>query len=663
MKKLLLLILIGAFFTQCTPKASKTVSQTIDFRSKAPTPKSAPEISFGDYDSYTMDNGLRLIVVNNKKVPKLSVQLFIDRKPISEGDKAGYIEFSGDLLSRGSKTKTKAQIDEDIDFLGASFSTFSKGFYISGLSKHADKMLEIASDAVLHPAFNKKEFEKIKKQKLSALASAKEDPNAISSNVSDVVNYGKSHPFGEVVSEKTVENISIDDCRQYYQDYFAPENAYLIFVGDIDLEKAKSISNKYFGDWNKKSKYIGETSKVVLPNKTNVSFVGKRGAVQSVINITYPLDLKSNSSDLIKARVLNTLVGGFFRSRLNQNLREDHAYTYGIHSRLRDNMDIGEFTASASVRNEVTDSAIYQIMYELKKIRTEKVGEKELELVKSVMAGNFGRSLERPRTIANFALKTERFNLPKNFYHDYLKNLSMVTADDIMEMANKYIKPNAANIVVVGDKSVVEKLEKFGDVKYLDVYGNKVEAKTSAKVNITKKDLFDKSYNALGDKSVLDKISKTEAEYIAKMQEMELKIWEAKVKGEKYAMKTMMMGQTMQSKIYNKGKGVEIARGVKNEMTDEELKEVQLNTYPFAIQSLMNNDKSKLTGIENVDGKDYYVVEVKNDDQTELYYFNTKTFLVERQDVIVSQGGKAMTIKYILSDYKANRNEPWKIHY
>lgn len=652
MKKILFLILIGGFFMQCSPKVNKSVSQKIDFRSKAPAPKAAPEVSFGDYDSFTMENGLRVIVVKNSKVPKLTIRLFIDRKPILEGEKAGYIEFAGALLSRGTKTKTKAQIDEDIDFLGSSFSTFSKGFYISGLSRHADKMLEIASGAVLNPAFTKEEFEKIKKQKLSEIASAKEDPNSISSNVSDVLNYGSNHPFGEIVTENTVNNISIEDCKKYYNDYFAPEKGYLVFVGDIDFEKAKSISNKYFGGWNKSAKSISDIADVTFPDKTKVSFVGKRGAVQSVIAITYPVDLKPNSPDLIKARVLNTIIGGFFRSRLNQNLREDHAYTYGIRSRLSDNMNVGQFRASASVRNEVTDSALYQVIYELNKIKTEKIDQEELDLVKSVMAGNFGRSLEKPRTIANFALKTERFNLPKNYYHDYLKNLSMVTADDVMEMAKKYIKPDAANIVVVGDKSVIDKLGQFGEVTMYDVEGEVIENTDSKKVDLTLKELLNKSYLALGKKEILDKVSKIESEYIAKMQGMEMKIWEAKVDGQKYAMKMEMMGQTMQSKKFDGKKGMVSSRGVEKEMTSEELDDSKQNTYVFGAVSLMNNKDAKLVGTENVDGVDYYVVEVKSENQTELYYFNSNDYLIKMQEIIVSQNGQSQTMKYTFSDFK-----------
>ncbi len=649
MKKLIIVLLLGVFFMQCSPKINKKTAN-IDFRSVVPSPKPAPEIKFGQYKSFAITNGLRVIVVNNKKVPTVSVRLFLDRKPIKEGGKAGYIELAGDLLSRGSLTRTKAQLDEEIDYLGAYFSTFSKGFYLSGLSRHIDKMMEIASDAVLNPAFKQNEFDKLVKQKLSALAADKEDPNSISSKVSDALNYGKNHPFGEMVTEETIKNITLDDCKKYYKDYFSPELGYLVFVGDIDAKKAKELAFKYFGKWNNVGKTIDPLPSILFPSQTSVGFVPKTGAVQSVVAVTYPVKLKPTSPDLIKTRVLNTIIGGFFRSRLNQNLREDHAYTYGIHSSLRDNMEVGEFIARASVRNEVTDSAITQILYELNRIRTEKVPEDELKLVKSVMAGNFGRALEGPNAIANFALKTERFKLPKNFYRDYLKNLEKVTADDIYNMAQKYIRPDNANIVVVGDKSVAEKLNKFGKVSYYDIYANKAEMAKSS--NISLKKLFSNNIKAIGGKDAVQKIKSLETEFVAKMQGMELKLWELKVNGKKYAMKMEMMGQTMQSEVYNGTKGIQSAQGQKKAMEEKDLEEAKKSSLIFPVLSLMNSKKAKLTGVEKIDGVDYFTVEEKADSKTEIYYFNKKTYLLDRHDIIMSFNGKSQKMSFKLSDYK-----------
>lgn len=657
MKQIFFMILLGFVFVQCSPKVKTNVvsqpQENKDFRAVAPAPQPAPEIKFGDYDVITLDNGLKVIIVENHKIPKVTMRLFLDRKPVLEGDKAGYIEFMGELLSRGSKNRDKAELDEQLDFLGASFSTFSQGFYLSGLSKYADEMLSIASDAVLNPVFPKDEFEKIKTQKLSELAQAKEDPNTISSNVSSVVNYGKNHPYGEMVTEETVNNITLNDCIDYYNKSFNPSNGYLVFVGDIDDDEARELSEKYFKNW--KSKNLEEQSfgGVNPPAKTVVDFVPKRGAVQSVIAVTYPVDLKPENPDLIKSRVMNTLLGGFFRSRLNQNLREDHAYTYGIRSSLRDDPYSGEFMARASVRNEVTDSALYQVLYEINRLRTEMVPEKELNLVKSVMTGSFGRSLEDPRTIANFALKTERLGLPKNFYHDYLKNLSKVTSQDIMDMAKKYLKPDNANIVVVGDKSTVaEKLKTFGDLKFFDPFGNELVEDKATGESMDLDKLYGKNGEALGGFDKLKSVKTLETEYVATIQGMEMKMWELKENGKKSATKMEMMGQVMQEQRFDGEKGLQIIQGQKKPMSDDEIRDIKSDTYVFPVCGLKHDDKVSFAGSENVDGEKYYIVEQKSGDKSTVYFFNAKTFLLDRVEINVSANGRQQKIIQKFLDYK-----------
>ncbi len=652
MKKILFLIFIGAFLAQCTPKTKNVVVDKVDFRSKAPTPKKASEFQFGDSEIFDLANGMKVIVVENDKVATASVRLFIDAAPITEKEKAGSAEFAGDLLSRGSSKYSKAELDEAIDFIGSNFNTGSRGFFISGLSKHIDKMMALASDAVLNPTFPEDEFEKIKTQKLSVLASNKDDANAISNNVSSVLNYGEDHPYGEIVTEETVNNITIDDCKNYYENYFGPKNSYLVFVGDIDANKAKTLAEKYFGKWNKKTLSTKNIPKVVLPTSTKVSFIPKRGAVQSVIDVTYPVELRQNTPDLVKAKVMNTLLGGFFRSRLNQNLREDNGYTYGIYSYLSPDNYIGSFSASASVRNEVTDSAIAQVLYEMDRLRTGEITQKEFDLVKNVMAGNFGRSLESPQTIANFALSIERFNLPKDFYKNYLKTLEGVTIADVKAMANKYIKPDKANIIVVGDKeSVLPKLAVFGEVNTYDIYGKPMKEETNLP-ELTLDDLYGKHMDALGGVDAMHKIKSIETEYKADVQGMAMKIWEAKVNGEKMAMKMSVMGQEVQSKVFDGTNGYETVQGQRTKMEEEDLKSAKFSSFVFSVCGLRKSEDAKYLGSETVDGKGYYVVENTMGEDKTLYYFNAETFLIDFEEQIVSVQGQTQTMKSKYPKYK-----------
>ena len=653
MKKILLIILSGVFFMHCTPKmVTENKVPPFDFRSVAPAPKPAPSIEFGDYQIFTLENGLKVIVVENSKVPQIGIRLFLDRKPFVEGVKAGVAEFTGEMLSKGSLTKSKQQLDEEVDFLGAQFSTSLNGFNISGLSKYSDEMLAIASDAVLNPAFPQSEFDKIKTQKLSGLASLKEDANAISGMVSSVLNYGGQHPYGELVTEESCNNLMVDDCKALYNKYFNAYNSYLVFVGDINGETANALANKYFGKWYNKGFATDPLPKVKFPDKTTANFVAKRGAVQSVIGVTYPVDLKPNSADLIKVRVMNTILGGYFRSRLNQNLREDRGYTYGIRSSLNDDMEIGQFYTSAAVRNEVTDTAIDQVLFELKKLRNDPVAAEELKVVKSVMTGNFGRALENPGTIAEFALKTERYKLPKNYYRDYLKNLEAVTAEDVMQMAQKYLNPDKCNILVVGDKATLsEKLKKYGNVNQFDIFGKPVVEEKTSSVSLSLKDLLNKNIEAIGGQKNIDNVKTMESTYIAEMQGMKLEIWELKTEGMKSAMKVQMMGQVMQEQVCNGEKGYQAVQGQKKDLSEQELKDAIDEAYIFPVQGFQS-DKYTLGNTENIEGTEYYTLVSKSDNKSSVYYFNTRTFLLEMEEMTLSEGENSQTITREFKDYK-----------
>jgi len=341
-------------------------------RTNAPQPKPAREIKIGEYQSFTLKNGLRIFVVENHKLPRLQFSIQLLHKPMLEGAKAGYVSMAGDLMGTGTATRPKAQLDEEVDFIGASLSTSASGLFASSLTKHSGKLLELMTDVLYNPAFQQEELDKIKTQTLSGISAGKEDPGTISANVRSVLLYGKNHPYGELTTETSVEAITLEDCKRYYEEYFKPNNAYLVMVGDISLKDAKKIAEKNFARWEPAEIKNQEFPAPTPPQKTYVALVDRPASVQSIINIAYPVNLKIGSEEVLKARVMNHILGGDFSSRLNQNLREKHGYTYGSGSQLTSDELVGRFTASASVRNEVTDSAVHELLYEMKRIAGER---------------------------------------------------------------------------------------------------------------------------------------------------------------------------------------------------------------------------------------------------------------------------------------------------
>lgn len=441
-------------------------------RSIRPEPAPAKPIEFGDYEVYKLKNGLTIIVVENDKLPRVSFSLVVDRDPIIEGDKAGYVGLAGELLRQGTTNRSKEQLDEEIDFIGASLFTGSSNVYAAGLSKYEDKLVELLADVALNPSFPQEEFEKLKKQSLSGIENAKDDPNSLSSRIFNQSLYGSDHPYGELESDKTIENISLEDCKNYYNTYWAPNKTYITVVGDIKARKAKKLIKKHFGDWQPKEVPSAEFPKVPEYDGTVVNVVNRNSSVQTVLSLGNTIDLKPGNPDIVKLRVANQILGGGSMGRLFQNIREDKAYTYGAYSSYDSDRLVGEFSASASVRNEVTDSAIVEFIKEFKRLQNEAVSEETLQAAKNNINGSFGRSLESPQTIASFALNIQRYNLPEDYYENYLKRLEEVSVEDVMSAAKTYI--NTENLVITATgkgAEIAPTLEKFGPVKYYDFYG------------------------------------------------------------------------------------------------------------------------------------------------------------------------------------------------
>lgn len=634
-------------------------------RTKAPSPQPNPEIKITIPDAITLDNGMKVIVVENHKLPKVSFQLFIDYPVYVEGEKAGLSGVFGELMACGTNTYSKDEFDEKIDYIGASLGTTSRGFFASSLKKHTSQLLELLSDMVLHPAFPESDFERIKSQTLSNLATISTDPNAISGIVSGVVNYGKDHPYGEVSTEETVNNITLEDVKAYYAKYFIPNYAYLVVVGDVTQAEGKEYANKYFGSWKKGTELKEQVYTAPQSTGNVVYFVDKPGAVQSVINVTHTVDLKPGHPDEIALRILNGILGGgSFSARLMANLREDKAYTYGCYSDISSDPILGEFSAGGSFRNEVTDSALVQILFEIDKISKNLVEESEITLIKSSITGGFARSLERPETIARFALNTIRYNLPKDYYQNYLVNLEKVTREDLLRVAQKYLQPTRLNIVVVGNQNIAEKLKGFDAdqvVHYKDFYGKDKAQLKAIPSGVTLQSVIDnyvyKSF-MVSDKAAFEKklakIGFIQTNYVAEVAEMEgtlsLTTYEGKVNKSASIMKvnSPAMNAIVQKEWFNGTSGGSFAMGQgKKTMEAKELERKIQPSFPFSQMYYGTNPfiEAELMGIDELDGKEYYKVKVteKDEEGFSFEYYSLESGMLEKKETFTQAEDGSMT--------------------
>ncbi|MFM7662676.1 MAG: M16 family metallopeptidase [Bacteroidota bacterium] len=628
-------------------------------RSKQPTAGKAPVINIKDSEVFKTNNGITVILSENHKLPRVSFDLVMGSDPRME--KAGLSEMAGSLIMSGTTNRTKDQLDKEVDYIGASLSADNSSLTLSCLTKHMNKGLELMSDVLFNANFPDSEVERIRKQNQNNLTSTKSDASSMATNATVKINFPK-HPYGEVMTEESLNSITREDILNYYKSNFTPQGSYLVIVGDITKEEAIKYVDLYFGSWNGVEPYLSELGNGKSANGNQVYFVKKPGAVQSVVYITFPMNIKTGDKDQLALSVLNGILGGGgFGTRLFQNLREDKAFTYGCYSNINVTENGSWMSAGGNFRNAVTDSAITEILKEFEIITTELVKDEELNLTKSSMSGNFGRSLERPQTIARFALNIIKNKLDTDYYKSYLQRLDGVTKEDVLSMAKKYFTSKNCNIIVVGNEEIVGKLTAFdsdGKIQFLDPFGNPV--KDGKPADISKEELFEKYISVVTQTRNAKELAKKLKKFKSYESKTELSnpqipvpfiltnYW---VSPNIEAQKIEGMGTVMQ-KSYSDGKsGYTFNQGKRTEMKAEEIakKSKSHGVFPELNHTELNYT---LTGIENIDGKEMYVVKQIEDEEESFIYFNKTNFLKEKIVSIRKLGEETSETTISFGDYK-----------
>lgn len=632
------------------------LAQPID-RSKAPTPGKAPIIQVGNPVKFTLTNGLQVFVVKNSKLPRVTATLALDLDGIPEGDKSGLSDMAGQLLKRGTSTKTKAELDEAVEYLGGSLSTSSLSATVSSLKTNFPKLMDLMAEVIFHPSLSVVELEKVRKQTLSGLETSKDDADAISGNVVNKLVYGASHPFGEITTAKTVNNVKIEDIKSFLNTYWKPNIAYLVFVGDIEPAAAKVLAEKSFGAWKKGDVAVQKFAKPLKPSAPIVAIVNRPASVQSVVAIASTVDLMPGAPNAIAASVMNNIVGGGFSGRLFSNLREKHAFTYGAYSSLNPNRQVGFFSAESSVRNEKTDSAIQEILHEINVIRNEKVGDTELTRMKNYLSGGFARSLENPATIAGFALNVARYNLPADYYQNYLTNLAKVDGQKVMEVASTLLNPSQMYIVVVGNaKQIAKGLEKYGSVKYFDLDGNEVAAPVEAKLDnaLTPEAFINKVIQGMGGKEAIDKIKDIQLKGTASVMGQSLDMLQTKIVPGNSLTTMSMGGMVVTKQALIDGKYTMAQQGMEAPITAEMKEGLDESTYIVPeMMYLSKGYKFKLVGSEKVEGKDAFDVELTTPSgKVSHRFYDATTYLLVKTAVTQEVPGRgAVTQQQFYKNY------------
>ncbi len=452
-------------------------------RSKQPKPGPPKDVQFPEYFDTILPNGVNLLVIENNKIPAVSVRLvFREAGSFYDGAKFGLASLTAELLTKGTKNRSATQIAEEIDFIGGNLNSGSDwdGSYVSLslLKKHLNTGIGVLADVVLNPVFDEEEISRVKEQRLSSILQGKDDAGNLSDKMfNKVVFENYPYAFPSEGTEESVKALKKADFIDFYSGKYTSNNLIIAFVGNITREEALNIMAEYFQPLKQSSKTENPVINDPGFNKENaVYIVNKPGAVQSNLRIGH-LGIPRNNPDYIAVSIMNTILGGYFGSRINFNLREKHGFTYGARSSFNPRKQGGDFSVDTDVRNDVTDTSVTLIIEELKKIIAEEITDEELETVKNYMTGIFPLQLETANAVASRVINLKLYDLPRDYYNTYISKINSLSKQDILDAAKKYIHPDKLSIVVSGDAGAIkDKMSKFGSVKIYDADGKEISS-------------------------------------------------------------------------------------------------------------------------------------------------------------------------------------------
>lgn len=626
-------------------------------------------VGLEDIQEYLLTNGLRSFFLEDHNSSMISFRLKIDVVPVNEGELAGISAIMGDLLLSGTKGRSKEDIHQTVEALGAQIETNSEGFFASCPTQNAEELLALLAQIVSESTFPLDEFDKAKAQMASSLVGSENDPDVISRRVGDVVRFRKVLPYGVLITENSIQNIQRAHVQAYYKHYFIPENAYLVVVGDLPASEMFDNIQEAFSPWRNDTirttddeliaslTNIEEVKKYPKPpEQNNVVFVDMPSTQECMIDVTYPIFLIPNDPNSLSANIMNSILNKRLSDVFSDNDRREHLNTY---SSLRSDKYIGSFSAKVKVQNAIADSAVSAIIYEMERMINEQVDKKELRSSIDQLAGEFTSSLEDPRTATELILDQILFDLEDDHFETYLQRSDTISISTIQEMARMYLKPDHVQIIVVGDKEeVANKLSKFANrngIEYLDKNGDRYrEELQMPPAGKSAQQVINDHYLALGGKS---KLLARNTEKIIMTTEIDgspAELTSYRKAPNKYLMKITVDDAEQLKKIYNGSKGVLIKKGRTTELVDIDLDEL---SYEAAMNFGMNYAQLSFdlsfVGISNIKGRPANKVRIITESGIPIEeYFDVETkLLLKRIELKYSSDGQKKKVTYF-EDYK-----------
>jgi predicted Zn-dependent peptidase len=481
-------------------------------RKHQPAADPAPKASFPSFEQFTLSNGLKVYFVRDPR-PVVTFRLQVRGGASTDGKTPGLSSAAADLLTKGSKTHSALDFAQRIDFVGGSIGGSSSADMItvggSGLKKHVKTILDLYAEAIKFPTYPADELGKYKQEQITALKASQADPGTISTNAVNRVLFGTT-AYGLTPTEESLSSLTPQALASYHKTYFTPANSTLAVVGDFSVPELKTMLETAFSDWKK-----GAAAKIAAPKfpqfkGRRIVLVDRPTSVQSSIRVIGRGPM-FNTPERPKTTILNSILGGGgLGDRFTMNLRETHSFTYSPFAYFNANLYQGYWVGGADVRNDVTDSALKEMLFEIDRIQREDVTPEELNRNVQSSTGRFLMSIAEPNVTAERVQFIDFYGLPKDYYNRLVDIYMSTTAADLRALARKYLASEDLAIVVVGKASEIKsKLEPFGKVEVWDVELNPVpsEKEAGASVGMAAEQVYAKMLDARGGKRKLQAIT------------------------------------------------------------------------------------------------------------------------------------------------------------
>jgi predicted Zn-dependent peptidase len=442
-----------------TPPAP-VVAAPIDL-TKPPVLGAPPALRVPPITTRQLPNGLKIVVVEQHELPIVDVLLQL--RTGGEADPAngtGAAALTSALLTEGTTSRSALQIADQAAYLGVRVGA-SSGWEQSTVSLHTptaqlDSAMALFADIALHPAFPAGDLERVRRVRLTSLQQLRDRGPSIADRAYATALYGEQHPYGRPLAgtEASIAAISRTDLQSFYDTYYRPNNATLLVVGDVKPDDVERRAQTLFGGWKRADVPAPTNTVAQAPKATTLVLIDKPGAAQSSFRLG-GIGAPRSTKDYFALQVLNTILGGSFTSRLNQNLRETKGYTYGAGSGFSMRRQAGPFTASAEIVSAKSDSALIEFMKELRAIR-DTVPSDELAKAKRYLQLGLPEDFETTGSIAGQMLPLLTYGISLDFYNSAVENIGAVTQADVQRVARQYVDPDRLTLVIVGDRKMIE---------------------------------------------------------------------------------------------------------------------------------------------------------------------------------------------------------------